>query len=140
MDEAGIQGNFRKHSLRKSSYLLRVVACILSYDPELDVLVLFPVEERRARPNRYPPFLKTKNGRIVHGYAALSPRSRPPCWENFLRTDASSILRRDSFIHWSFIPPANEVWSKLIFLSGYHADTPITIKAEASSKADSRIH
>ena len=23
-------------------------------------------------------------------------------------------------------------------LSGYHADTPITIKAEASSKADSR--
>ena len=27
-----------------------------------------------------------------------------------------------------------------ISLSGYHADTPITIKAEASSKADSRIH
>ena len=25
-------------------------------------------------------------------------------------------------------------------LSGYHADTPITIKAEASSKADSNIH
>ena len=25
-------------------------------------------------------------------------------------------------------------------LSGYHADTPITIKAEASHKADSRIH
>ena len=24
------------------------------------------------------------------------------------------------------------------FLSGYHVDTPITIKAEASSKADSR--
>ena len=28
----------------------------------------------------------------------------------------------------------------LINLSGYHADTPITIKAEASRKADSRIH
>ena len=28
------------------------------------------------------------------------------------------------------------MWS----LSGYHADTPITIKAEASSEADSRIH
>ena len=27
-----------------------------------------------------------------------------------------------------------------LFLSGYHADTPITIKAEASRKADSRIH
>ena len=26
----------------------------------------------------------------------------------------------------------------LIRMSGYHADTPITIKAEASSKADSR--
>ena len=25
-------------------------------------------------------------------------------------------------------------------MSGYHADTPITIKAEASSKADSCIH
>ena len=25
-------------------------------------------------------------------------------------------------------------------LSGYHADTPITIKAEASGKANSRIH
>ena len=25
-------------------------------------------------------------------------------------------------------------------LSGYHADTPITIKAEASRKADSHIH
>ena len=28
----------------------------------------------------------------------------------------------------------------LKLLSGYHADTPITIKAEASRKADSRIH
>ena len=26
------------------------------------------------------------------------------------------------------------------FLSGYHADTPITIKAEAIHEADSRIH
>ena len=28
--------------------------------------------------------------------------------------------------------------TSLILMSGYHADTPITIKAEASSKADSR--
>ena len=28
----------------------------------------------------------------------------------------------------------------LYYVSGYHADTPITIKAEASCKADSRIH
>ena len=27
---------------------------------------------------------------------------------------------------------------RMLKLSGYHADTPITIKAEASSKADSR--
>ena len=26
------------------------------------------------------------------------------------------------------------------FLSGYHADTPITIKAKAIHEADSRIH
>ena len=32
------------------------------------------------------------------------------------------------------------VWSKTYSLSGYHADTPITIKAEVSCKADSRIH
>ena len=30
--------------------------------------------------------------------------------------------------------------AKKPLLSGYHADTPITIKAEASRKADSRIH
>ena len=34
-----------------------------------------------------------------------------------------------------------EQWPKdPLNMSGYHADTPITIKAEASSKADSRIH
>ena len=34
---------------------------------------------------------------------------------------------------WTFIYK-----QKITSLSGYHADTPITIKAEASSKADSR--
>ena len=34
----------------------------------------------------------------------------------------------------------NEIATIIMLLSGYHADTPITIKAEASSKADSRIH
>ena len=29
---------------------------------------------------------------------------------------------------------------KMFLLSGYHADTPITIKAEAIRKADSRFH
>ena len=28
----------------------------------------------------------------------------------------------------------------ILFMSGYHADTPITIKAEAIHEADSRIH
>ena len=28
----------------------------------------------------------------------------------------------------------------VLFLSGYHADTPITIKAEAIRKADSRLN
>ena len=31
-----------------------------------------------------------------------------------------------------------DVEKSTLLLSGYHADTPITIKAEASSKADSR--
>ena len=37
---------------------------------------------------------------------------------------------------------SNEILDKVMSckLSGYHADTPITIKAEAIHEADSRIH
>ena len=35
---------------------------------------------------------------------------------------------------------SNTVYDIGSIVSGYHADTPITIKAEASRKADSRIH
>ena len=38
----------------------------------------------------------------------------------------------------TFIPPLTAI--PFMEVLGHHADTPITIKAEASSKADSRIH
>ena len=56
--------------------------------------------------------------------------------------DMFKVMERIKFsLRWTQDIPLLNRSSRLLFtltMSGYHADTPITIKAEASSKADSR--
>ena len=53
-----------------------------------------------------------------------------------LQPKTKGEFRFPVFVHWHH----KQVTFITSFVSGYHADTPITIKAEASSKADSHSH
>ena len=56
-------------------------------------------------------------------------------------SEAKTYLENDSTVEYRFFPISdNPSMFQSYTVSGYHADTPITIKAEAIHEADSRIH
>ena len=97
-------------------FLMQFGTCTASWGRRYALAIFIKIDPHSVFMGRYTP------GELKQGLPTKEPHQQKGCI--------------------SCPPPARYQWCSVPrwAMSGYHADTPITIKAEAIHEADSRIH